>query len=88
MGDVENSQRPGKRKEQIKERERIKSHRVPLPDKGHTAMIERIPEGHFPAPKGFAMIKRERISEGAKIPKDEGLIAEDRMWESGYDENG
>src|SRR5581483_6138963 len=56
MTQAKYSEGPGQREHEIKQRRRVKRHRVPLGEEGNAATAGRIPERKLATPEGFPQV--------------------------------
>src|SRR6266545_5381576 len=75
---TENSQRPGERQEQVEQRPGIHRQGVPFGQKRNAAVVQRIPQRHFPAPETFPVKKSLRIAKESVVAEDESARFEPR----------
>jgi len=54
-----------------------------LREKGHTAVIEGIPEGDFTVPQAVLLEMRERVRKETKVARDKCLQPEDHLRKAG-----
>ena len=79
---TKHAQRPGQRQEHIKQRRRIKGHRVPLRQKREPAIIQRIPKRHFAMPKTLAEVISQRVTENGEVAMKKSPPAGYHVWVS------
>src|SRR5437660_12633156 len=84
---AKNPQRPRKRREQVKKRQRVKHQSAPLGQERNAAVSQGIPQRHFATPKAFAVIKRHRVTVEAVISKDKSARSQDNIREKNKDED-
>src|SRR5207247_2146666 len=77
---TKHAQRPPERQQHIKQRRRIKGHRVPLRQKREPAIIQRIPKRHFAAPKTLAKVISQRVTENGKVAMEKSPPACYHVW--------
>src|SRR5438046_2584762 len=86
MEQAKQVQRPGQGKQEINQRKRVTNQRIPLAQEGQAAVVERIPEGDFPAPETFPEILRQRVAEQAKVAINEAARVEHDAGKNEEDE--
>ena len=77
--ETEHTERPGKRQQQIDQREGIQCHRIPLSQEGQPAVVQGVPERKLATPKALAMVIRQRIAEDCEVAMKKSPPADDHL---------